>query len=173
MDETAPALQRPVPKQVIVLVESLEHAARLVTLLPGWTLVAASWPNLTGMSDRLRRNVESAMGTWCVGDKVIITTSAAHQYRLTHSHGPTAIIWAGSGVGLPPITDSWLVHEAGRDHQIVLIDIQDHHYATLARWSRCRAKAYRNAEWLPPQTDPVAARVEQFLARRPRSRTHV
>jgi hypothetical protein len=51
---------------------------------------------------------------------------------------------------------------------LLLIDFHDRHHPLLRRRSRRRQEAYAERGWFAPGVDPVQARVERFLATRPK-----
>jgi hypothetical protein len=57
---------------------------------------------------------------------------------------------------------------AAQERPLVLIDCDDRHHPLLRRRSRSRRAAYAERGWYLPGTDAAAARVEAFLAARPR-----
>jgi hypothetical protein len=52
--------------------------------------------------------------------------------------------------------------------RLLLIDLDDRHHPVLRRWSRQRWIAYAQQGWYSPGVDPAQARIERFLANRPK-----
>ena len=155
------------PRRTIVLVDSVNHALSVARRLSGWPIVAADYVDEMGLTGKQRQLLADRRGTWNTGAGMIVTAAGAESMAPITGGGMTVIIWASSGPGLPPIPPAWRMAAAGEAHKTLLVDIDDHHHPILARWTRRRRKAYRDAEWFAPGADPHVERIKQFLAARP------
>jgi hypothetical protein len=79
------------------------------------------------------------------------------------------LIRASGGVGLPPLAKGDLaVYGSAAVGRLVLVDFADRHHPLLRRQSRLRHQAYVERGWFGAGVDPMEARVERFLANRPK-----
>ncbi len=149
---------------ITVLVDGLEHAIGVADRLPGWPITCGADASTDGLSQRQRSILERAR-SWSMGYE-ILTAAAADHYAFRPTRGLTVIIWASSGTGLPPVPAAWQTAPTGESAEILLVDFDDRGQPTLAKWTQQRKRAYREAEWLAPGVDPVAARIDRFLQTR-------
>jgi hypothetical protein len=82
------------------------------------------------------------------------------------------LIRADAGSDLPPIqTDALKERDNNPAKPLLVIDCHDKQHPALRRLSRLRQQAYQRRGWLAPYADPEQARVDAFLAARPRRPT--
>jgi hypothetical protein len=152
-------------RRVIVLVDGVEHAVAIADRLPRWPIIAGD-PNERYLADWQRCVLTHRRGLWNTGANMIVTTAGADSLEIS-GDTTTVVIWASAGRHLPPLPPAWRVVPAGEARRLLIVDIDDRGHSMLAEWTRRRKKAYGQAEWLPPGTDPLGARIERFLRSRP------
>jgi hypothetical protein len=163
--QVAAVLAEAGPQRVGLLVDSVEHGVLLAQQLQGWALARASQVNINGLSRADQRILRERRPRPGIDDCQIITVAAADRIDLAHVD---VLVRADAGTGLPAIPEEALVIDNSVQHRIVLVDLADRHHPVLRRWSRRRRQAYDAKGWLPPGTDPVQHRIDQFLNSRPR-----
>jgi hypothetical protein len=166
LPEAAPIIEGEPLHEVVVLVENIEHALALAERLPDWPLVTGEEVVQVGLSSHQRRLLADRQAQPNGAGQRITTAAGLLTMDLSDVD---AIVWAGAGPGLPPVPAERLITRSD-ERGLLLVDFADRHHPSLRRWTRHRKAAYLDAGWLPPGLDPVVARVERFLASRPRSR---
>jgi hypothetical protein len=161
----AKALPDDQSRRVVVLVDGVDHAIAIADRLPGWSIITG---DIHGrhLAQQQRRILNQRRNLWNTGANMIVTAAGADSLEIS-GNGTTVVIWASAGGHLPPLPPSWRVVPAGEARNLVVVDISDHGHRTLADWTRRREKAYERAEWLPPRTNPLVARIKRFLKQRP------
>ena len=164
----AAALGHHRPYRMIVLVDGMDHLLALAERLPGWPIITGQHVDEIGLTAKQSRLLATRRGLWNTGAAMIVTAAGAESMEPITGGGMTVIIWASSGPGLPPIPPAWRMAPAGVARHILVIDVDEHHHPILAKWTRRRKKAYRDAEWFAPGADPLVERIKRFVAARPR-----
>lgn len=164
--DVAPALAANDARRVIILVDGVDHAVALAERLADWPIVTGDHVETRGLVSRQRRLLTAGTSRWVTGASTIVTTAGAS--RLDLGDGQTMIIWASAGRHLPPLPPAWRMARTGEARELLLMDIDDRGSGPLVEWKRHRQAAYRRADWLPPGTDLLTARIERFLAERPK-----
>jgi hypothetical protein len=164
--DVAGALPGDHPRRVIVLVDGLEHAVAIADRLPRWPIIAGD-TNERYLTGQQRRILTERRGLWNMGTSMIVTAAGADSLEIS-GDTTTVVIWASAGRHLPPLPAAWRLVPAGEARNLLIIDIDDRGHSMLAEWTLRRKKAYGQAEWLPPGTDRLAARVRQFPKSHPR-----
>lgn len=155
------------PCGVVVVTEGVEHALALAPLLPDWPLGAGGHVHEGGLSPAQLARLHRPPDPFGTGPRRAILTSAC--LADADLAGVDVLVRADGGVGLPPLDERKLVEpDAGPERPLLLVDFQDRHHPRLRRRSRLRREAYAERGWLAPGADPERARVERFLASRPR-----
>lgn len=170
LDQHAPAVGRAIQGEqcphVTVLVEGVEHALALAERLPGWPIATGPEVIADGLDRQQRRQLIERHVEWSDSGHCIATTTGLATVNVA---ALDVIIWAGGGQHLPPLPKEMLACKAAMQQQpLLLVDFRDRHHPRLRRWSRQRMAAYAVAGWFPPGVDPLLARVDAFLAQRPR-----
>ena len=153
--------------RVLVVVEGVAHALALANLLPGWPMIVGA--NVCEAElDRSRRQLLAQRRALPNTNGPMIATLAglARPSTLDLSTVDVAV-WAGGGSHLPPLPADCLTCRAEQARGLLLVDFNDRHHPQLRRWSRRRRETCSDAEWIGPGSDPVLARIDRFLARRP------
>jgi hypothetical protein len=183
---------------VFVYVESLDHALELLGHLPGWPIVAGEGVSTEGLSQvqkqAIDRGRELALGLkpeanvsaaapgpspvlsaqrltvdrgcdWAQGWKpgAIVTAAAPRPFQVPVD----VLIRADAGPGVPEWLES-LVQQNPGDKPLLIVDVVDRQHPQLRRWARQRHQAYRERGWPGPGGTPVTARVQHYLAKRPK-----
>jgi hypothetical protein len=154
---------------VFVVVENLEHGLELARKLSGWPLIAGPSPNTAGLSANDVQILLAGEEAREQRPPFAIVTAAGLQTMIKPA--PGVVVRADGGVGLPVLGSIDLLMptwHAGR--RMVLVDFNDRHHPALRRWSRRRQEAYERQGWFAPGVDSMMARVDRFLAARPRGR---
>ena len=154
------------PHRVIVLVDSLEHAVAIADRLPEWPVIAGDNINERHLTSQQRRVLTNRRNQWNTGATRIVTIAGSESVDISGGT-MTVVIWASAGPHLPPLPPAWRVAPAGEDRELLIIDIDDGGNSKLTEWTHRRKKAYQQAEWLPPGTNPLVARIKRFLNNRP------
>lgn len=153
-------------RQVLVLVEGLEHAAALVPLLPDCPLVAGPHRQAEHLGAEVSRALTRGVA-WRVygGERLLVATFAG--LADMDLADVDVVLRADAGSGLPPF-DAKFIEFNENSRRLLLIDLADEHDERLRRCHHYRAEAYAARGWLPAGCDPVEARVDRFLNGRPR-----
>ncbi|MFC1596743.1 hypothetical protein ACFL5Q_02245 [Planctomycetota bacterium] len=153
--------------RVMVLVEGADHALSLAAHLPRWPLLTGPEVITDGLSPEHRRRLDQQRRKWLVGPPFIVTASGLEGVDFTKVD---VILWGGGGGYLPPLPRDQLISPAGEDHRLLIVDIVDRHSPRLYRWCQRRRRAYSEIGWWPAGRNPLVARIQHFLATRPRRR---
>ena len=149
---------------VVVLVEGVEHALSLSSVLPGWPIVTAEYVNDAGLTTHQKDLLRAGRNPFRDYSKPVIATSSALE-KLDLS-AVAAIIRADGGIGLPQIARQQLIAEPTRA-ALELHEFDDRHHPELGHDSRIRRRQYVERGWFAPGVDLVSARAERFLDSRP------
>jgi hypothetical protein len=145
---------------VVVLVESLEHAAALSCRLPRWPIVVASDAVLTGLSPRERIQIDRMRRPGPdVPDRLIATWAGLQE--LGRCEPGTLIRADGLGAPLPMLRLGPTTASAATG-PLRIVDFRDRHHPTLRRWSRLRLAAYAGRGWSVDGT-PAPDAIQRFL----------
>jgi hypothetical protein len=154
------------PARVVVLVEGVEHGLALARHLPGWPLVAAAHVCEDGLSaDQVQAVREGRAARRSLPAGAVVTAAALHDLDLDDV---AVVVRADGGTGLPFAPGQLVRANASPPRPLLLLDVEDRHHLLLRRWARRRHNAYRERGWFAPGVDPARARVEHFLATRPK-----
>ncbi len=153
--------------RTVVLVENVDHAVAIAQRLPGWPIVTGPKVDCRGLAPR-QRELLSARGTprWQYPG-AIVTVEGLQLFNLDETD---VVIWAGAGIGPAPIPEDNLVVRSPQDRPLLVVDVRDRQPPVLRRWAFRRKQEYDQQGWGRPGREPVAARMIQFLATRPRRR---
>jgi hypothetical protein len=164
LTQTGPGNGQP---SVFVLVENIEHALELLKFLPDWALVTGDDVYVddlpAGARTALLRGRDRAGGS----SRTAIVTAAGSTIAAL-SEGDV-IIRADGGCGIPGVLEQAIMASTVTK-PLLLVDLTDKHHPQLRRWTRQRRKLYAEYGWPGPGVDPVEARIEHFLAQRPKER---
>lgn len=136
-------LYRKIGRRVAVMVENLEHAAKLLERLPDWPVVAEKASGTRHLSQKVRGAL--AVGSTITAQKtqdVIVTTKAFAKVGAID-----ILIRADAGVALPPIASEFFVTGNGVSNDLTIIDVDDRHHPHLRQRSKWRREAYRHRGW--------------------------
>jgi hypothetical protein len=148
--------------RVAILVDTIDHAVELAKLLSDWPVIAGENVSLARLSkdeQRLFRQRSTMKND--SNDQRIVTSCMAGNLNLTQLD---ILIRVDGGVGLPAIPDGNYVVANGVQRRLLLVDMNDRHHPWLRRRSRQRSECYAQNGWYAPGADPVAERVQEFLA---------
>jgi hypothetical protein len=171
LPETDAALEDRSPGNIAVVVENLEHALALNAKLPEFFISHGSEASTEGLSPEQVQLLNRQPGPFAVPPLGIIVTTTALKDPLKDLNLRIidVLIRADAGSDLPPINaDSLIERDSNIAKPLLLVDFHDRQHPALRRLSRLRQQAYQKRGWLPPGADPEQARVDQFLATRPR-----
>lgn len=129
--------------RVGVLVENVEHAAKILNRLPGWPIVA----DPAALDHPLPAKVQTAI---VAGHQQEHATT--EDVIVTHAGMMSAgvfdiLIRADAGTGLPPISDAFYVASDGTGQRLLLIDVADKHHPHLRQRSGWRKQASLERGW--------------------------
>ncbi len=175
--------------RVMVLVECMEHGIALAARLPGWDLVdaEADTPELAARQRAIVTFRGLSLGA-ATNAEVLIRADGGtglppNLERALLQRAPAELAeteelpTASAGRDLPQCGTSGAVGsaEGGVPHcgtirrdPLVLVDFDDRHHPVLRRRARHRCAAYAERGWYQAGIDPVRARVEAFVAARPK-----
>jgi len=149
------------PARVTVLVESAEHGRELHMLLPGWTLLTAMPPALTG---------ESATGN--------LVTSVLHDRSIVTLAYASKMVQLDPNVFIVTSAEDWTREIAGfparykqptAPPEALVIDLADDYDDTAIRNTRQRLQAYLLRGWQTRAPRRWTEPAEPTAQRRPRS----
>jgi len=135
--------------------------------MEGWPLIAAPGTFVDGLTPADRQLVEQGMNIDMVtNNKIIMTTMAL---SLMKPFKLDLLIRADGGHGLPHLPERMLMEpNTLAPRSLLVIDFNDEHHPELQELSDARSKAYQRQGWYAAGVDPVHARVQQFMASRPK-----
>ena len=148
--------------KIVVLASSLDHAAHLARLLPGWRLDLGQPLDRTGLSAAKLAIVSSHSQRRPRDDRRLIVTPGG----LDRVQWLDVLVRADTGIGVP--TMKWADARQGSLRArtaATVIDVDDRHHPLLRRLSAQRRQAYLEAGWRLPQI--YLTELDQFLAQRP------
>jgi hypothetical protein len=141
----------PTTRRVILLVDSVEHAAALAR--------RTNWPVAMGdefdsANEAIRHQLVVRRASIYGNDRGrVITAAAARQIDWSCVD---VVVRADAGADLPPIP----THSATAP--LLVIDVDDRRNHALSRLATLRHQAYQQAGWYAPDADPVLERLRQF-----------
>jgi hypothetical protein len=148
-------------RNVIVLVEAVEHAIALARFLPGWQV-------LTG-PEIWREGLPGQRSTHTGGPGIPLPPSSVVTFAALAGNdlrNVDVLVRADGGSGIPPVGADALVQPACEGvRPLELVDVVDRHPA-LRRLVRKRRRAYTARGWHADGVDAEAERVRAFLASR-------
>jgi hypothetical protein len=154
------------PLAITVLVEGIDHAARLASMLPEWPVRTAPTLDCSGLSDRqtqvLNQGIRRPMTVEFPHTIATVAGLAADRLASTD-----VLLWTGGGPAPPPLPETGLQTTAEALHPLLIIDIDDRPARWLRRATEARTAAYAERGWFATGTDSYEARIEQFIAMRP------
>jgi len=168
--EAAPAGSASAPCRVMILVEGVDHALVLASLLPDWPVIVGEDVIEDGLGHDQRRLLAERRALPNATGPVIATTAGLARSGVLDLSTFDVLVWAGAGAHLPPMPADRLICRPEQVRGLLVVDLNDRHHPHLRRWSRYRREAYLDAGWFAPGDDPIEARVDRFLAQRPGGR---
>jgi hypothetical protein len=153
----------------LVLVEIVEHALALAAKLPDWGLIVGPDVYEEGLSaaQRCRLHTPETSETPFVAGPLYAIVTAAALGVVDLARVGTLI--RASGGGLPPLAKGDLaVYGSAAVSRLLLVDFADRHHPLLRRQSRLRHQAYVELGWFGAGVDPMDARIDRFVASRPK-----
>jgi hypothetical protein len=152
---------------VVVVVENIEHASALSAKLPEFYIGHGPGLATEGLTPQLVQLLKLPSPFSVSPQGIIATTSAA--FMDFDLRATNVIIRADAGCDHFFINASRLVEpDTEPAKPLLLIDFHDKHHPALRQQSRLRWQAYRQHGWFAPGADSEQARVDQFLATRPK-----
>jgi hypothetical protein len=154
------------PRDVLVLVENVEHALALAQRLPDWVLLTGPDLHEDGLTPEQVGRLHTMPDPFRADPlHAVATTAALADMDVAQVD---VLVRADGGTNLPPVTDEMLAEPAeGPERPLLLVDMVDRQHPVLRRRSRSRQQAYEERGWFAAGIDTVQARVEHFLANRP------
>jgi hypothetical protein len=150
--------------RVLVLVQNVEHGLALSSHLDGWPVLVGERVWTAGLTREQRASLVPAARADSLTD-VIVTPAGLAGVPLADVD---VLIRADGGTGLPAGWDGNYLQDKKSRPSLLLVDFRDRHHPVLRRRSRQRREAYQANGWFALGTNPVQARVEHFLATRPK-----
>ncbi|WP_146502864.1 hypothetical protein [Rubinisphaera italica] len=139
----AKALYSKLGQRVAILVENVEHAARLHSWLPDWPIVAGKVSNTAKLTPKVLAAIEAGKQTTARKfDDIIVTTQG---FAELGSIG--ILIRADAGTGLPPVSPDYLVSGDMVPASLTIIDVNDRHHPHLRQHSKWRRISYQKRGW--------------------------
>ena len=167
MPEVSVAASATATCRVLVLAEAVEHALNLADLLPDWPVIVGEGVIEVGLDSKQRRLLAERRAMRVTSGPVIATPAGLARPGALGLNTVDVLIWTGAGKQLPPVPAEMLVSCPAQARGLLVVDFNDRHYPQLQRWSRLRRRACLDAGWIALGDNPVRARIDQFLARRP------
>jgi hypothetical protein len=153
--------------RVVVLVEGVDHALALANLLPDWPVIVGDGVCEAGFDHYQRQLFAQRRAMPNTSCPVIATLAGLALHGALDFNSVDVLIWAGAGKHLSPLPADRMICRPEQARALLLVDFADRHHPQLRRWTRYRREEYQDAGWIAPGTDPVKARIDRFLARRP------
>lgn len=157
-------LNRRLPKRyqrrmnTVVLVDGVEHAARLGNILRKWSIVVDDGANLDGLPTNGRfRTVDGYSGHPPMN--MIATSATAARLKWDRCD---AVIWAGGGYDGPRLSHAQLSCPTDVNRPLLLVDINDRHHQQLRRQTVIRHRHYDDRDWFPLGANPAARRTQRY-----------
>jgi len=152
-------------RHVVVMVDSVEHAAELARVVKSWPIFTAGPIDLEGLGASACRCIQMGTTQPIDRNKAICTLDGLDDVDLTDG---TVLLDARAASHPLPLKTRHIRCPSGSDEQLLLIDVRDHHHPTLVQWATQRRAAYHQAEWVPagakqPEAQIKRLRVERFL----------
>lgn len=130
-------------QRVAILVENVEHAARLHQRLPGWPIVAGKAADTTNLKPTAKAAIEAGEQPAAKKfDDVIVTTAGFAELGAVQ-----VLIRTDAGTGLPPISSEYFVAGDMVPANLTIIDVKDLHHPHLRQRSKWRGIAYEERGW--------------------------
>jgi hypothetical protein len=166
---SAAACRQPMrPSGMLVMVDNVEHAVKLMPKLPGWPVVLSGLANLDGLPAEQRAELDRRRQGEFVphGCGIVTEAGLGHSTLLWPLVG--VVIRADAGTGLPAIPNDALLVPACETAPapLLVVDLDDRHHPELRRRAQQRRRAYLELGWLPPGQDAARYRIVQFLRSR-------
>lgn len=154
------------PTNVFIIVESMEHALKLLPKLTGWSILAGGLADLGGLSDEQTYAISNPRS---VIDPLvsygIVTHCGMRRHEMPWARADV-IIRADGGMDLPGLPVAALVEPASSLRPLVIVDFSDSHHPELQRRVTKRWSAYDNTGWFHPAFDAASFRIAEFLRKR-------
>jgi hypothetical protein len=152
---------------ILVVVENVEHALALHAKLTEFFICHGPEDSTDGLSKeqmQLLNRLPNPFSLPPIG--FIVTTTALRDLDLRCAD---VLIRADAGSDLPSISiDALKERDNNPAKPLLVIDCHDKQHPAIRRLSRLRQQAYQRRGWLAPYADAEQARVDAFLASRPR-----
>jgi hypothetical protein len=150
-------------RDVIIVVESVEHALALAKYLHNWPVrVAQDGLMLEGLPlEQIERLRQRRSWVQCAQRAGSIATVAGLTPEMVA--GADILIRADGGLGRLALPANALTVPWEDRRPLLLVDFLDRHYPQLRLWSRQRAAAYEWQGWHRAGTDPEHEAVMSFL----------
>ena len=158
-----PSVSKPllpkVSERVVVLVENLEHAARLLKFLKGWPIVAGSVADINAHGSQVQYALtEGKKPESAVYSDIIITSSALQQINCDG-----VLIRADAGIGLPPFSRKRLTVGDRVPSSFTIIDLTDRHHPYFRKQSQHRKEEYLDQGWVVNGESKNSSERREFL----------
>ena len=157
------------PRRVLVLVENLEHALKLMNKLPDWAVYTSRVVELKGLPQTQLAGLTDRTSPFSTGPASHgITTPAGMRTFNAPVNDADVLIRADAGVGMPGLPPVALVCPSDDPDAtpLFVIDLDDRHHPELRHRTRQRRRAYSDAEWPAPGVSTTTLRVVRFLKAR-------
>ena len=141
----AAAADSTAPCRVLVLVEGVEHALALASLLPGWPMIIGDNVIEDGLDSNQIRLLAERRQLPSMSGSMIATMAGLSRPGAVDLNSIDVLAWAGAGKHLPPVPAQQMVCRPEKNRGLLLVDFNDRHHPQLRRWSRCRREAYLDA----------------------------
>jgi hypothetical protein len=154
------------PCNVLVLVENLEHALKLMAKLPGWPLITGGLVNLDGLPSAQKAEVQDTLAAGAPpGPRCAIVTQAGLGHVKVQLGAVDVLLRADAGTGLPGLPAEALVQPVGECllPPLLVVDLEDRHHGELRRRAERRHRAYVASGWTLAGFRPSHLRVKQFI----------
>ena len=152
----AKAIYSKLGQRVAILVENVEHAARLHRWLPDWPIVAGKVSNTAKLTPKVLAAIEAGKQTTARKfDDTIVPTQGFAELR---SIG--ILIRADAGTGLPPVSPDYFVSGDMVPASLTIIDMNDRHHPHLRQRSKLRRISYQKRGWKVDGCDRLSNHVD-------------
>jgi hypothetical protein len=158
------------PRDVMVLVENVEHDLALMHKLPGWPVVTSMLADLDGLHPDQRAQLEARRPAGAVSSvtRGIVTEAGLTNVQIDWTK-VDVVVRADAGTGTLPLPAAALIVPAIAPRArtpLLVIDLEDRHHPDLRRRAVRRRRAYQDSAWAPPGLDPAHLRIARFIKAR-------
>ncbi|MEI7687360.1 MAG: hypothetical protein WCL32_20320 [Planctomycetota bacterium] len=156
------------PRNVIVLTDSVRHALNMQQRLTGWPVVTSQDVDVEGLEPHERESLrDQTVSLSTLSDRIIATVDGLA--RIPSKSDNVAIIWAGSGPSGPQIPWSIRLCPSAMGDQepfILLVDLEERADGIWRSWRNMRMDAFRDRGYLPVTCLARDGRILRFIADR-------